>query len=383
MAKHVYRLPPCPSDDIRRTESWLEHMAAQSLVPDKWSTRTRLIRFRPEESQALRYRLEPSDGGNEPANEMLELAQAFGWEYKGQYEGLFVYCSNDPAARELNTDPAVQALSLKYLHKKVRNRFLFAGGYLLFLGMLLLPGFGYHMVIFGSLCLISLLTMLTIGFAEQCVSLWRLFRLRKQLLAGIESDPSSWRKGAKLYRIGIIVQHLLLVCLLLGWIGYAVRHLGFYEKPLAQYPGTPPFVTLDMLQADANTSVQRIDNSHYEAWSDPLFPTCITWLDGGSIQYGDEDIYGGLLEVQYCHTLSPWLAKSIAQGYMRANGAADPLLREDLSMDYAATFTSRHGFPMAVLAEGKTVVCVRMSMDDPEGIFTMENWLRQTAEMIK
>jgi len=48
MGTTVYRLPPCPSDDIRRTESWLEHMAAQGLVPDKWNTRTRLIRFRLE-----------------------------------------------------------------------------------------------------------------------------------------------------------------------------------------------------------------------------------------------------------------------------------------------------------------------------------------------
>lgn len=383
MEKSVYRLPSCPSYDIRRTESWLEDMAAQGLFPDKWNTRTRLIRFRLDEPQTLRYRLTPADGNDVPQKEMLELAQAFGWEYSGQYEGLFVYCSSDPAARELNTDPAVQALSLKHLQKQLRGRFLFAGGYLLFLGMILLPGFGYHMVIYGSLCLISLLTMLTIGFVEQCVSLWRLFQLRKQLLAGIESDSSDWRKSTRLYRIGTIIQYLLLVCLLLGWPGYVARHLGFCEKPLAQYPGTPPFVTLDMLQADADTSVQRIDNSCYEAWSDPLFPACISWLDGGSIQLGNDDVYGGLLEVQYCQTLSPWLAKSIARGYAAANGAPELLEQNGLGVDYAATFTSRHGFPMAVLVEGKTVVCVRMSMDDPNGIFTMENWMAQTAEMMK
>lgn len=392
MAGNIYRLPPCPSYDIAGQESWLEDMAPRGLFPVKFINRLPLVIFCKAAPKALRYRLEPMpkpasfwNPSPEPSQDMLELATQYSWEYIGRWNQFFVYCSEKNDARELNTEPEVQALSLNILKKSSRRIFLYTVVYLLFLGFLLAPGLGQSMVTYGSVYILLLFLLLTTLVLENGMALWKIHRLQTQLRSGSPmSHQADWRKGAQVHKSGVIASYLLLAVLVGCWLHYGIKDLGLYEHPLAAYPGTPPFVTLDELNTQVpEVTVSRINNGVYESWSDPLFPVCITWLDGGSLSGEGGAVYGGLLEVQYCEALSPWLAKSVATGYMKAHGGSDVVFLEEPGLDYAASFTSYHGFPRAVLVNGNTVVCVRFSMWDPNGVFTLENWVAEMAANIK
>ena len=79
------------------------------------------VRFRREEPRPVRYRLTaarlegnvlfgPPDAPD--AGEEALYAET-GWHFICRQREFFIYACDDPAAPELHTDPAVQALSLK------------------------------------------------------------------------------------------------------------------------------------------------------------------------------------------------------------------------------------------------------------------------------
>lgn len=386
MAKKIYRLPPCPGYQFPRMESWLEDMAAKGYTPE-FGSFFGLVKFHPSEPQVCRYRLEPSPKGRsiwdnqEPSPEMLELTREFGWEFLGKFEEFFVYRTADPDARELNTDPDIQAIALNALKKRFTRGFLQMAFYFSILCCFILPSFCLNLVTFGSAYILLLLFLLIATVIGQFLALWQIYQFQKQLRAGESlSHQTDWCKSSRPYRASAVIQYLLAIVLLFCWASYGMKNFGFFEHPIAEYPGQPPFVTLaELVPENSDVTIQHIRNTAYESWSDPLFPTCVTWLDGGMVYYGDEATAGGLLEVQYCEAVSPWLARAVAEGYMESYDAEDVVLLEDLGLDYAARFTSRHGIPRAVLVEGNTVICVRMSMGDSNGIFTLENWVNTMA----
>lgn len=116
---------PCPLSDIEGLESWLGDMAAQGLVPV--TIGQNFARFRCSQPKAVRYRLnakpapetflESSPGT--PDGEERALAQEYGWYYVTAVGDFFLYACEDRDAPELNTDPQVQALSLRYAKRQV------------------------------------------------------------------------------------------------------------------------------------------------------------------------------------------------------------------------------------------------------------------------
>ena len=76
----------------------------------------------------------------------MELGKKYDWEYVARRKDFYIYRSFDPCARELNTDPEVQALALNAVKKRQRGTVLqllfwvvvypllfFRGGILLYL----------------------------------------------------------------------------------------------------------------------------------------------------------------------------------------------------------------------------------------------------------
>ena len=115
----VRRLVPCPPYDVEACESWLGDMAEQGLMPERWGGFE--ARFRRETPRPVRYRLTAArlkgnvlfiPPGTPDAGEEALYEEA-GWHFVCRQNEFYIYACDDPAAPELHTDPAVQALSLK------------------------------------------------------------------------------------------------------------------------------------------------------------------------------------------------------------------------------------------------------------------------------
>lgn len=108
--------------DIRRTEDWLERMAAQGLIFDEQSRWNLLLggpfnphfllaKFRREEPKpGRRYRMVPTPKNDtEPSRELRELYEASGWHYVDFFDfiylSFFLFETDDAQALEPYTDP--------------------------------------------------------------------------------------------------------------------------------------------------------------------------------------------------------------------------------------------------------------------------------------
>ena len=118
--------------DIRRTETWLEHMAARGLIyhrQSSWNTllgeffctvpHLFLAQFQKKEPQiSRRYRLVPAPKNQRPSPEQLELYAHSGWQYVDFidlfYASFLLFFSDDPGALEPYTDPDSFRLAYRF-----------------------------------------------------------------------------------------------------------------------------------------------------------------------------------------------------------------------------------------------------------------------------
>ena len=129
--KTVYRYPPCPDYDVEAMESWLSDMAAKGLVLTRDGFFFGFGNFEKTEPKTMRYRLEASKYRSgtlneyNPPEEAQELYEAMGWQYVAARGNFHIYCTEDPEARELHTDPQVQAITIDTLRRKIRRDIIF------------------------------------------------------------------------------------------------------------------------------------------------------------------------------------------------------------------------------------------------------------------
>ena len=114
-------LRPANVYDVAANETWLEDMARQGyrLVDmTGWSGV-----FEKAEPFTCRYRMQPLfKKEKRPPEEMAEAYRELGWEYAGTIPETFhVWCCQDPAVPELDTDPVVQGMGYRYLRRKMRK----------------------------------------------------------------------------------------------------------------------------------------------------------------------------------------------------------------------------------------------------------------------
>ena len=118
--------------DIRRTEAWLEHMAARGLIYQRQSSWNTLLgeffctvphlflaQFQKKEPQiSRRYRLVPAPKNQRPSPEQLELYAHSGWQYVDFidlfYASFLLFFSDDPGALEPYTDPDSFRLAYRF-----------------------------------------------------------------------------------------------------------------------------------------------------------------------------------------------------------------------------------------------------------------------------
>jgi hypothetical protein len=255
-SRTIHRLPPCPSYDVEGTESWLSHMAEEGFHLARDGFFAGLATFEEGKPAKVRYRLEAapkgtsifSDNGGEPDPEAVALCRELGWEYVAVRGDFYVYRSSLPGARELNTDPAVQAMVLSKVRKRRRAAFLnLLLWFVLYPLLTFATGPLLTMIQMGTwFMLLGVLLFLWVLRDSLRELLW-LRKLEKKLLAGqpLDHRSGSWKRRTRRHPLLSLLQLLLLVL----WVGALLWDWGVSASdanrvPLEEYQGHPPFATL-------------------------------------------------------------------------------------------------------------------------------------------
>ncbi len=219
--KTLWRPIPCPLSDIEGLESWLGDMAAQGLVPV--TIGQNFARFRRSQPKAVRYRLNAKpapetlleSAPGTPDGEERALAQECGWYYITAVGDFFLYACEDSDAPELNTDPQVQALSLRYAKRQVfAPAGLLAYWLVTFwvryaMGIWHTPVIDFVTLGWLSFCYLGLLAAALASVVHNTVL---LYRFSARLTRGAEPERhKNWRKGAGRYLVGRVLAALLFV----------------------------------------------------------------------------------------------------------------------------------------------------------------------------
>lgn len=395
--KHVYRLPPCPSYDMEGMESWLTDMAAEGLLLSKDGFFVGIGCFDKSERCKVRYRLEAAPKhagiwalyGDEPDEDAVNLNRTYGWEYITRRGQFFIYRAETADARELNTEPEVQAIAVNLVRKRERSAVITS-----FFWLLLYPVIRLR----GSLLLIALHTKTWLILFGVVLSLWlfigsvaraiHLGRLRKKLSSGeTPNHCKNWRRRTAIYRISKIVQVLLIVlwvCLLLHLWNISTVD----EKSLAEYTGQPPFATIADLAPEGDYSLASFSTFNtIEIHSDWLAPVVITWQENACVKLPDGRYFSGILSVDYYETVSPLIAREVAREHYlwdRYSKDYKKLQLPVLDLDYAVAYMGRYSIgPQLILQKGNKVM--HLTFDQLSSFYKIDfdDWVRIFAQSIK
>lgn len=327
--KTTWRVVPCPMYDIEGLQSWLEDMAAQGWFLVRFHLGCTLARFYRDEPETVRYRFSATRQPSGPLDlmpdlpdaEEWQLSSAAGWHYVAPLNEFFLYRCEDPAMPDLNTDPQVQALSLK----AVRKNIFWWVVYLLWL-TLFSPAINFWgeyalaLVELGPSVFIMLLLELLLA-AAVLVRVLHVEGLYRRLKRGIPMRlGKDWRKYSMLHYLqstlplALTVVFLILFFQSVGWKEDTRRALTDHTEPL-------PFATLKEL-VDGDTVIGEPvykDGKIYNSISvggGPLAPVMIDFQQDAVIQKDGETVLNAAMFVDYYETISPRLARQIGRELM-------------------------------------------------------------------
>lgn len=367
--KEVHRLMPCPAYDVEEMESWLTGLAREEgLLLAQDGIFAGIATFEKGAPQQVKYRLEAAprgasfwaDNGGDPDPEAVELCRAYNWEYVAKRGNFYVYRTEDPTARELNTDPEVQALAISAVKKRQAGSL-----YLPLFWMIVYPlcylnhasGLLRSAVELGSwFCLWGLALALWCT-ADGVIELVHLRRLIKKLRTdGVLAREKRWKGRTAPYQAKRLVQFVMVA----AWVIVAFNKWAAsveYRPRQPDYQGTLPFATI----ADFGASGYRGTLAEFDdvqEWSDWLAPRNVKWWEHAGVVLADgvTRIEGGL-EVEYHQMAAPFLARWMASE-LTPRRSTGPYYAElelpPLDVDYAAAFVDV--FPTVVLQKGDRVL---------------------------
>ena len=396
--KTYYRLVPCPSYDVEGMESWLEDLAEEGLFLTNDGFFCGFGFFHKEEPRKVKYRLQArsahgsffTDEG-EPLKEELELSKELGWEFVAQRGEFFIYRSLEENVRELNSDPAVQAITMKEVQKRQFHSIITCLIWVII----------YPLVKKNGAILVPLLYMKT-WFYLFCVvlgcyfffsSVWKMVyytKLRKKLKNGEQLNrEKNWKKNARLYpakNILVIVLCCVWGCIVLGNIHRNVLYED--EISLKEYTGNPPFATMaDIAPGKTYEIVDMGYANTVVAWSDVLSPVNYIWEEVAEIQVTEDRSVYGLWDINYHELRWEWMAKLVASDYMRIDKERDfKFLGElDLGIDYAVVYLDDIHMHKVILRQGNKVLqgTFHEYSGEKENYLTLEEWAKIMADSIK
>ena len=393
--KKRFCLPPCPDWDVPGTEAWLTEMAAQGWHLGEAGFFLGFAWFEKGPAKSVRYRLaaaqkQPSawNDADSPDEEQQDVAAALGWEYAGRRGQFYIYRTEDAGARELSTDDAVQALSLKAVKKRKQSSLISAFIWLIVYPLIFSRGGIILKMLALRTWLFLLLTAAVVWFFIDALrGVIGLGRLQKSLQKGEEAPEkrrSRWRHPAKNIAQAVLV--IALICLFLCRWSDSVMDKG--EIPLAENTAEMPFATILDLAGEGATGykVTMPSFSHVSEWADILAPRSIDYAEQAMVTRADGSVLDGGLYVYYHETAAPWIARLLAREYVRADRRDrgwEPLDVPLPDTDFAfACRTSLH-IPTVILQEGSVVARVFFLQSGGGEKIPTEVWAAQFAESIR
>lgn len=406
--KYAYRLPPCPAYDVAGTERWLAEMARRGLhlAPDGFAFG--IVSFERGEPAEVIYRLEAVpkvgffDDGDTPDEEAVELAAEYGWEYVCKRGEFYIYRTEETNARELNTDPRVQALAMKALRARQRWALLDILFWVLIYplarnGALLYRTPLLSSLTFGSWLTLFCIVMITWYCARAIVRAVALERRYRRLARG--EDPDDGRSGgerrAHRHRAVSVVRVVLTVL----WIVLvAVRTLNLMvetdEVTLGEYlasGGEIPFATVTEL---AETQGEVSDFRHImndfgntvRVWSDPIASVNIDYCEITEVVLSDGLVIEGGLYVEYHEAANEQLAAALAREHYRFDRAKknhDSLtLASSVPADLVYAYRDNLHMPTVIIQKGNRVIRASFHRYSESTEIPIEIWAQAVAESI-
>lgn len=387
----THKLVPCAHYDVERIESWLTDMATEGLHMVKEPVFCGFFAFEEGDPKDVRYRLEPKQAvidNEKPDADANALYAEYSWEYVTDYGLFYIYRSVTPDAREMNTDPQVQAVAMKGIFKQLVGPLLICimtlrngisritGGIMrFFVTFGITYAGGYFLVIFGA----AVLTL---------IRLVHLLRMRQRLKNDLPLDHSKpWRQHAFFSRLSKFVGWGFYIFILVVMLTQCTQQ--FTDNlQIGQYTDDPPFVTIADLSPMGNYTLHNGDVYNTVAVDKSfLAPLYMEWHEDADVTLPDGSTVGGRLHVIYYEVRTPWIAKKLAKEfYKRAQGAYAyrPWDTPELDVDYAIAYTAQNsGHPIIIIQHGNIIVQGYIDVFDDTGYNYLTEWATQMAEMMK
>ena len=379
--KYAYRFCPCHGYDVEGIQTWLEDLAAEGLILTTEVVFAGFLTFTKEQPRRFRYRLEAIGKNDRSASEFRDIAAEFGWEYVCDYGAFQIFRSEDPLARELNTDPAIQAATIKRLTRQQIIEFLLATAYLALMSFLRRWDwfrFYYSAVAVGPIpTALFILLLLLIPFAV-IINLYHLHRLRRKLLHGLldqRKAPGIWGWLRTLPGI------LLAICLLFQFS--SISDVAPVHD-VKDYPQDPPFVTLTGIASPEDTAeygaFMNDYYNHYAQFERSVAPVNMEWKELIEFTRPDGTAYSGHMILTYHETCGEWFAKGLAEDYYAKERARSDKFQDldapNLGVDSIRVYSS---YNLHVLIQHENIVIdaivsLNDGADDPA-------WLRWAEAM--
>lgn len=397
----TWRLFPCPPYDVEGMESWLGDMAARGWMLEKDGFFLGTASFVRGEPAHVRYRLAaaPKKAGlwdadsGAPSREARELNEDFGWEYVDRRGQFYIYRNTDSEARELETDPRVQALAIRAVEKRRRGDLLFLLVYWLLCGLLWFRKGSTLLLASYSGLLVPLLFLLVLLGALGCLlgELGYLRRMKRKLRAGTPPDHGrDWKKRRiRYFGLRAVFLFLFLLYCVLGLKLLNAEIMQEGRVALSDYPGVPPFATLrDFAEGEYRETWADTRFDYVSEWSNALLLSGMQWREHADVSRPDGTTLRGGLYVDYFAARSEWLARLIAAEYRRADRVKarknyEPLVLPDLGLEEQAAYRNELHFPTLVLRRGCTVLCATFYQTGEDAPIPLEEWAAILTDSIR
>lgn len=383
---------PCPVLDIERMQTWLEDMAMEGYLLKGCGKIRRKFEFYKIEPLHTRYRLTPVSSKMEewnlrPDEEFVSITDAYGWEYVCSHYQLHIFRTYDEEAREIHSDPAIQAQAIRQLGWRiVKMALVWVLLPLIYLMIILTFGgvnnFWQSLIIDSAGIQFDLAYIVLFAMVKATVELAQLFPLYRKLKQGYAATQrKEWKRKAPAHRAGLRAYPIILFALAtLMLMGRAAYRSSVDFQDLPEVATGLPFMSIADMARDSNVrSAERMEDVGYmRNWAHILTPVNYDWAE--IVEVVGSDGTEGLvsMELYYHEARYPWLSDALAREYMaKAQQVGSPMDQAPRTdADQAYFYYNEYGKPAAVLQYGNVVMDVnfpRADIDEPALQF--EYWI--------
>lgn len=304
--------------DVAGLEDWFSRMAAEGYhLEDCWENKAE---FRVEEpKEHVRFRLE-AQGTYEYDWNQDEAYAAGGWEHIATIGGFFcIFRCDDPAARELHTDPEIQSWTMKKLIRRQSFSLLFWMIYWVFLSNIRLVNtlgglsemISYLLTEDAILLIVGVSVLFAAHFlVVQTNQLVMLVRLKRRLASGLPMDRetryprSFWRHGFQWVIVGGLILSV--------FVGSSL----YQREPVAVKPEDYPHVALEEVIPDGYWEEDLEFIQKAELKTSLLVPVQLRYTNRASLD--DEQGTRARIDLDYSEAVLPGAAKLLLRGWIQS-----------------------------------------------------------------